>query len=91
MADHPANNTPYTPIDEIANEYRIPRLKSDNARPLPNGITAQPRRLNTRLITGAKKNKLRVACCGTTVSLTTSLRASATYSKCNIILRKGHN
>jgi hypothetical protein len=62
LADQPANRTPYTPIDEIANEYRIPKLKSLRARPLPKGITAQPSRLNTRLITGAKKNRLRVAC-----------------------------
>ena len=64
-------------MDEIAREYNIPRLKSDRAKPLPKGITAQPNKLKTRLITGAKKNKLRVACCGTTVSFTTSLRASA--------------
>jgi len=49
-------------MDEIAKEYKTPRLKSDKARPLPNGITAQPSRLNTRVITGAKKNKLLVAC-----------------------------
>jgi hypothetical protein len=65
----------------MANEYNIPRLKSVKAKPLPNGITAHPNKLNTRLITGARKNKLRVACCGTTVSLTTSLRASATKNR----------
>ena len=77
LADHPANRIPYTPTEEIAIVYRIPSEKSVSARPLPNGITAQPRRLNTRLITGARKNRLFVACCGTIISLTISLRASA--------------
>jgi hypothetical protein len=77
LADHPAHRIPYTPTDEIAIEYRIPSEKSVSARPLPKGTTAQPSRLNTRLITGARKNRLRVACCGITISLTTSLRASA--------------
>lgn len=76
LADHPANSTPYTPIDEIANEYRIPNEKSDNVNPLPNGITPHPSRLKISAIIGAKKNKLLVECCGTTVSLTTNLSAS---------------
>jgi len=77
LADHPANRTPYTPTDEIAIVYRIPSEKSVSASPLPNGITAQPIRLNTRLIIGARKNRLFVACCGIIISFTTSLSASA--------------
>ena len=77
LADHPANRIPYTPTDEIAIEYRIPSEKSVSVSPLPNGITAQPSRLNTRLIIGARKNRLTVACCGITISFTTSFRASA--------------
>ena len=77
LADHPAQRIPYTPTDEIAIEYRIPREKSVSVSPLPKGTTAHPSRLNTRLITGARKNRLRVACCGITISFTTSLRASA--------------
>lgn len=78
LADQPANNTPYTPIDEIANVYRIPNEKSEIVNPAPNGITPHPNNLKISVITGAKKNKLFVACAGTTVSLTTSLRASLT-------------
>jgi len=77
LADHPAKRIPYTPTDEIAIVYRIPSEKSVSARPLPNGITAQPIRLKTRLIIGARKNRLFVACCGMIISFTTSLRASA--------------
>lgn len=32
-----ANRIPYTPINETAREYRIPREKSERARPGPNG------------------------------------------------------
>lgn len=77
LADQPAKRIPYTPTDEIAIVYRIPSEKSVSARPLPNGITAQPIRLNTRLIIGARKNRLFVACCGIIISFTTSLSASA--------------
>jgi len=77
LADQPAKSTPYTPTDEIAIVYRIPSEKSVSASPLPNGITAQPIRLNTRLIIGARKNRLFVACCGIIISFTTSFSASA--------------
>lgn len=76
MADQPAKRIPYTPIEEMASEYRIPSEKSVSVIPLPNGITPQPSRLKIRLTIGARKNRLLVECCGITVSLTTSLRAS---------------
>jgi len=78
VADQPANRTPYTPTEEIASVYRIPSEKSDSVRPAPNGITPHPSRLKISVITGARKNRLFVACAGITVSLTTSFKASAT-------------
>jgi len=54
LALHPANKIPYTPTDDIANEYKIPKEKSDRAKPLPKGITAQPNKLKINLIIGAK-------------------------------------
>lgn len=38
FADHPANNTPYTPNEDKAKVYKIPNDKSDNVNPCPKGI-----------------------------------------------------
>ena len=54
LADHPANNTPYTPNDDKAKVYNIPIEKSDIANPWPNGITPHPNKLKTKEDTGAK-------------------------------------
>ena len=54
FADQPANNTPYTPNEDKAKVYKIPRLKSDKTKPWPKGITAHPNKLNTKVETGAK-------------------------------------
>jgi hypothetical protein len=61
FADQPLNRTPYTPTDEIANVYRIPKEKSDSVRPAPKGITPHPSKLKIRVITGARKKRLFVA------------------------------
>ena len=38
LADHPANNTPYTPKEDRANVYKIPNGKSNKVKPSPKGI-----------------------------------------------------
>ena len=40
LADQPANNIPYTPKEDKAKVYNIPKLKSDKTSPWPKGITA---------------------------------------------------
>ena len=54
LADHPANNTPYTPKDDKAKVYNIPKGKSNNVKPSPNGIIPQPNKLKINVETGAK-------------------------------------
>ena len=56
FADHPANNTPYTPKEDKAKVYNIPKLKSDITKPCPKGIIAHPNKLKIIVDTGAKKN-----------------------------------
>ena len=39
LADQPANKIPYVDNEDTAKRYRIPKLKSDIAKPGPYGIT----------------------------------------------------
>ena len=54
MADHPANNTPYTPKEDKAKVYKIPNEKSNNVNPSPKGIIPHPNKLKIKVETGAK-------------------------------------
>jgi hypothetical protein len=56
LALHPANNIPYTPNDDKAKEYKIPKDKSLIAKPFPKGNTAHPNKLKINVEIGAKKN-----------------------------------
>ena len=38
LADHPANNIPYTPKEDKAKVYKIPNGKSNKVKPSPKGI-----------------------------------------------------
>ena len=54
LADHPANNIPYTPKEDKAKVYKIPIEKSNIVNPGPNDIIPHPAKLNIKLDTGAK-------------------------------------
>ena len=54
MADHPANNTPYTPKEDKAKVYKIPNEKSNNVNPSPKGIIPHPNKLKIKVKIGAK-------------------------------------
>lgn len=45
LAAQPANNTPYTPKEDKAKVYKIPKLKSDKANPCPKGIIPHKKNL----------------------------------------------
>jgi hypothetical protein len=54
LPDQPANKIPYIPKLDKAKVYSNPKEKSNKAKPCPNGITAQPNKLNTKVLIGAK-------------------------------------
>ena len=75
---HPANRIPRIPTEDRAIEKRIPSGMSARARPWPRGITDHPRSAKVSVIIGAINRSTRFDMLGIMVSLTTSLRASAT-------------
>ena len=58
--------------------YKIPKLKSDTAKPGPKGITAYPNKEKTKVIIGPRKNNIKFACVGLTYSFNINFNASAT-------------
>lgn len=54
FAAQPLNSTPYTPNEDKAKVYNIPREKSKRVNPCPKGIIPQPSKLNINVETGAK-------------------------------------
>src|SRR5690606_34406986 len=56
LLDQPDNIIPYTPRAEIANKYNKPIFISDKSAVSLKGITAQPIKLKTNVMIGAKTN-----------------------------------
>ena len=69
--------TPYTPREETANKYITPTLISDTTHPGAKGITAQPARLKTIVIIGARRKTILLEFLGIIFSFVKSFKASA--------------
>jgi hypothetical protein len=54
LADQPAKSIPYIPKEDKAKVYKIPKEKSEMAKPCPKGIIPQPNKLKIKVETGAK-------------------------------------
>lgn len=81
LLDQPDNKIPYTLNEDMVKRYNIPKFILAKTVPSENGITAQPTKLNTNVITGAKKKRVILAEVGKVVSLTNNFNPSANGCK----------
>jgi len=77
LLDQPAIITECTLNDEIVNIYNNPIFKLDNAKPFPNGITAQPASAKPKVNTGDNIKIIILELLGNTVSFKKSFNPSA--------------
>jgi len=82
LLDQPAIIIVYTPKEETAKKYKIPKSIFDNTPPWPKGIITQPIKATTNVKMGDKTKIIGLLLLGITVSFIKSFAPSA--PACNI-------
>jgi hypothetical protein len=81
LLDQPAIIMVYTPNEDNAKKYKIPKSILDKTEPSPNGIIIQPIKATTKVNIGDKIKIIELLLLGITVSFIRSFKPSAPACK----------